>query len=352
MRKRLPKILVTGGAGFIGSACVRLLLKRDCPRQGYQVTPSPIGWAGVPPPAARGLSLKNKVIIIDKLTYAGDLARLKEVEGRYEFYKADICDKAKIESVFKKEKPEIIVHFAAETHVDRSIRDARVFITTNIIGTQVLLDLSRKYRIKRFIHISTDEVYGDIEKGKFKEDSPLKPNSPYAASKAAADLLIRSYIRTYGFPAIIIRPCNNYGPWQYPEKLIPVIISKALRGQKVPVYARGLNVREWLYVLDCAEAIMLILRKGKIGEIYNLGSSDERTNIDTAKAILGILGKPHSLIDFVADRPGHDFRYSLNSSKIRKLGWRPKTGFSFGITQTINWYKNNLFWLRAKTSNR
>ena len=281
MRKGLSKILVTGGAGFIGSAFVRLLL-RDCPRQSYAKA------------FKRGLSL----IVVDKLTYAGDLERLKEVKGEYKFYKADICNKKQIESIFKQEKPDVVLNFAASTHVDRSILNAAPFIDTNIKGTQILLDASRKYKIKKFIQISTDEVYGEIKKGKFSEDSPLKPNSPYAASKAAADLLVKAYIRTYGFPAIIIRPCNNYGPWQYPEKLIPVVISRTLKNRRVPVYARGQNIREWLYVADCAEAMLLIMQKGKIGKIYNVGSGQEKRNIEVVKAILKLLEKPEDLIEF------------------------------------------------------
>ncbi len=326
MRERIYKILVTGGAGFIGSAFVRLLLARGCPR--------------------RGLSL----IVVDKLTYAGDLARLKEVKGQYKFYKDDISDKKRVEAIFKRERPDIIVHFAAESHVDRSIQDSTAFIRTNVIGTQVLLDLSRKYKIGRFIHISTDEIYGDIEKGEFTENSPLKPNSPYAASKAAADLLIKSYVRTYNFPAIIIRPCNNYGPWQYPEKLIPVVICKALNNNKVPVYAKGLNTREWLYVEDCAQGILIIMKKGRIGEIYNLGSGHEKKNIKVVEAILDILNKPQSLIKFVKDRPGHDWRYALDSSKLRKLGCRPKTGFSSGLEATVAWNIANRKWLVVKAA--
>ncbi len=312
------KILVTGAAGFIGSEFVRQIIKN------------------------------NKIIVIDKLTYAGDLARLNEVKGKFKFYKSDICNKKAIKSIFEKEKPDIVVNFAAETHVDRSILDPSVFLKTNVLGTQVLLGASRKYKIGRFIQISTDEIYGDIIKGKFSENSPIKPNSPYAASKAAADLLIKSYIRTYKFPAIIVRPCNNYGPWQYPEKLIPVVIYKALKNEAVPVYAKGLNVREWLYVSDCAKGIQLILKKGKTGETYNLGSSQEMTNIEIVKKILDILGKPHSMIKFVLDRPGHDIRYSLDSSKIRRLGWKSEQTFNRGLEETVNWYVNNLSWLENK----
>ncbi len=337
MRAGIHKILVTGGAGFIGSAFVRLLISRDCPRQGYSEV------------FKRGLSLKYKVVVVDKLTYAGDLERLKEVEGKYKFYKTDICDIKQLEQIFEKEKPQIVVNFSAETHVDRSILDSSPFIRTNVIGTQVLLDLSRKYKIKQFIHLSTDEVYGDIKKGKFSEDSPLKPNSPYAASKAAADLLIRAYIRTYGFPAIIIRPCNNYGPWQYPEKLIPLAILKILRNEKIPVYAQGENVREWLYVSDCAEGILKILEKGKIGEVYNLGSQREIRNIEVVKLLLKILNKNEKMIEFVKDRPGHDLRYSLDSSKIfKEIGWRAKMNFETGIKLTISWCLKHKNWLLSK----
>ena len=313
------KILVTGGAGFIGSAFVRLIAKSII---------------------ARSMATKqSNVIVVDKLTYAGDLKRLEEVKNKFKFYKTDICDKNKINSIFANEKPDIVAHFAAETHVDRSINDATPFIETNIKGTQILLDASRKHKVNKFIFISTDEVYGEIANGKFNENSPIRPNSPYAASKAAADLLVQAYIRTYQFPAVIIRPSNNYGPWQYPEKLIPVIISAALKNKKVPVYAKGLNVREWLYVDDCAEGILKVAQKGKIGQIYNLGSGDERKNIIVVKAILDILAKPHSLIQFVADRPGHDIRYSLDATKIKKsLGWRPRLDFGEGLEKTISWY--------------
>ncbi|MFH1508108.1 MAG: dTDP-glucose 4,6-dehydratase [Candidatus Omnitrophota bacterium] len=315
----MSKVLVTGGAGFIGSAFTRLAVK-----QGY------------------------KVVVVDKLTYAGDLARLEEVKGKYKFYKADICDQKAVADVCKKEKPEAIINFAAETHVDRSILDAGVFLKTNIFGTQVLLDVSRKYKIKKLIHISTDEVFGDIKKGKFTESSPLKPNSPYAASKAAADLLIKSYVRTYNFPAIIVRPSNNYGPWQYPEKFIPVIIYKAMKNESVPVYAKGTNVREWLYVDDCARGILLALSKARLGEVYNIGSGQEKTNIEVAKSILSALARPHSLIKHVQDRPGHDLRYALDSSKIKKLGWSNQINFKAGIGLTLDWHKKNSVWLFNK----
>lgn len=314
------KVIITGGAGFIGSAFVRLLTRESL-------------YKGAVP------------IIVDKLTYAGDLNRIK-VAVPIKFYKTDICNKKQIELIFSKEKPDIVVHFAAESHVDRSIEDASPFIETNVKGTQVLLDASRKYNVKKFIFISTDEVYGEIKNGKFSESSPIKPNSPYAASKAAADLLTQAYIRTYNFPAIIIRPCNNYGPWQFPEKLIPVAIASVLKGGKVPVYAKGQNVREWLYVDDCARGILKIMQKGKIGQVYNLGSNAESKNIDTVKLLLQYLGVSQSRYKFVKDRPGHDLRYSLHCSKIKKeLIWCPQVSFKEGLRLTVNWYLQHKTWL-------
>jgi len=319
MRKKIHKILVTGGAGFIGSEFVRQAVK------------------------------KYKVIVVDKLTYAGDLKRIEEVKGKYKFYKADICNEKLMDNIFKKEKPDILVHFAAETHVDRSIQDASPFIETNIKGMQTLLDISKKYKIKKFIQISTDEIYGEIANGEFNENSLIKPNSPYAASKAAADLLVRSYIRTYNFPAIIVRPCNNYGPWQYPEKLIPLAILKILKGGKVPVYAKGKNVREWLYVEDCADAILNVLEKGRLGEIYNIGSNQEKQNIEVVRNLLRVLNTDEARIEFVKDRPGHDIRYKLNWRKITKeTGWKPRVKFEEGIGLTVNWYLRHKHWLLSK----
>lgn len=317
---RSKSLLITGGAGFIGSEFVKQAIKH-----GY------------------------KVIVVDKLTYAGDLDRLKEVEGKYKFYKIDICNKKKIEEMFNKEKPVVLVNFAAQTHVDRSIIDAKPFIKTNIEGTQVLLDAARKYKIKKFLQISTDEVYGEIRKGKFSENSPLKPNSPYSASKAAADLMVKAYMRTYNLPAIIIRPCNNYGPWQYPEKFIPLTILKILKNEKIPLYGEGKNIREWLYVQDCVEAIFKVLKKGKIGQIYNLGSGEEKENIEVVKEILKILNKSENIIKFVQDRPGHDFRYSLNSEKLcKEINWQPKVKFVEGLKRVINWYKTHKSWVLSK----
>jgi len=315
MRPKLSKILVTGGAGFIGSEFVR-----------------------------QGVASGLRVIVVDKLTYAGDLDRLESVKSKYKFYKADICDKAKIDKIFMAERPEKIVHFAAESHVDRSIEDASPFIETNIKGTHVILDACRKYNIKRLVSMSTDEVYGEIKRGQFTEDSPIQPNSPYSAAKASADFLAKAYIRTYGLPVVIARPCNNYGPWQFPVKLIPVITLNALNNKKVPVYAKGENVREWLHVSDCCRAIFLILERGRVGEAYNIGSSKENKNIDTVKAILKILKKPQSLIEFVKDRAGHDFRYSLNCDKLKKeLGWSPKVRFEDGLKETVYWFINSKY---------
>ncbi|MFA6384967.1 MAG: dTDP-glucose 4,6-dehydratase, partial [Candidatus Omnitrophota bacterium] len=297
------KVLVTGGAGFIGSEFVR-----------------------------QGVKMGYKIIVVDKLTYAGDLKRLAGVKGRFSFFKVDICDKKKLEGVFRKTGPDSVVHFAAESHVDRSIEDASPFMDTNVKGTQLLLDCARIARVNKFVHISTDEVYGEIEKGSFTENSPFNPNSPYSVSKAAADMLVRAYYRTYGVPAVVVRPSNNYGPWQFPEKLIPVAINKVRAGKKIPVYAKGQNVREWLYVSDCARAVWLVLKKGRIGQAYNIGSGQEYRNIDTVKMILRAMNAPADRIEFVKDRPGHDIRYSLSAAKIKKeLGWRAEVKFDAGL---------------------
>ena len=319
MLKDKESVLVTGGCGFIGSAFVRKAVK------------------------------KYRVIVVDKLTYAGDKKRLEIVEGKYKFYKEDICNRKRMEKIFKKERPQILINFAAQTHVDRSIKNPLPFIETNVKGTQILADLALKFKIKKFVQISTDEVYGETKKGEFKETHSLNPSSPYSASKASADLLIKSYIRTYKLPAIIIRPSNCYGPWQYPEKLIPLAILKLLKNEKVPVYGDGKNVREWLYVEDCVEAILKILKKGKIGEIYNVGSGEERKNIDVVRKIIKILGKSESLIEFVSDRPGHDFRYRLNSKKIyEEIDFKPKVKFEEGLKKTVNWYIKHKKWLLDK----
>lgn len=309
MHRTIRKILVTGGAGFIGSEFVR-----------------------------RGVSLGYRLAVVDCLTYAGDLKRTNGVSKDIRFHKVDICSKAKLEAVFQREKCDALVHFAAQTHVDRSLKDNAPFIRTNILGTQNLIDLSLKYRLRSFVHISTDEVYGQSLKGLFKETDPLKPRNPYAVTKMAGELLVQTAINTFGLPGVIIRPSNNYGPWQYPEKLIPVVISRALKGQSVPVYGKGHQIREWLHVADCAQGIFLVLEKGKIGEIYNIGSCFEQRNIDTVKMILKLVAKKENLIRFVPDRPGHDFRYSVDCTKIGKLGWRPKVSFEEGLKSTVAWY--------------
>ncbi|HEK25010.1 MAG TPA: dTDP-glucose 4,6-dehydratase, partial [Hydrogenobaculum sp.] len=241
-------------------------------------------------------------------------------------------------------------HFAAESHVDRSILDASPFIETNVKGTQVLLDVAKDIGVEKFINIATDEVYGELgEEGTFREDSPLVPNSPYSVSKASADMLGRAYYKTYKLPVITVRPSNNYGPWQYPEKLIPVVILKALNDEKIPVYGTGQNVREWLFVSDCAEAVFEIMEKGKVGEIYNVGSNQERRNIEVVKTVLKLLNKPENLIEFVKDRPGHDFRYSLDTTKIKKeIGWEAKTTFEEGIENTVKWYLDHIEWTKKK----
>jgi dTDP-glucose 4,6-dehydratase len=314
------KILTTGSAGFIGSAFVRLM-------------------------AEKGV----KLAIVDNLDYAADLKRLAAAKGAFKFYKADIRDQKKIGDIFKKEKPDTVVNFAAQSHVDRSIKEPFIFTDTNFMGVQVLLEAGKKYGLAKFVHISTDEVYGDIESGEFLETTPLNPSSPYSASKAAADLLVKSYQRTFKFPAILVRPSNNYGPWQYPEKLIPLAVLKILRGENIPVYARGENVREWLYVEDSAAGIAEILEKGRIGEVYNLGSGQEKKNIDVVKLILAALKADESRIEFVKDRPGHDIRYKLNSQKVRsETGWQPKVGFEEGIQKTVEWCVANKDWLLGK----
>lgn len=320
MRTGVSKVLVTGGAGFIGSAFVRLAAQKH-----------------------------YKVSLADKLTYSGDKERLREARGKFSFFRGDICNKHSIDFIFLEEKPEAVVHFAAETHVDRSIRDCDSFIKTNILGTQVLLEKARQYKVKKFIHISTDEVYGDIARGHFNEDSVLRPNNPYSATKAAAELLIRSYVRTYNLPAIIVRPCNNYGPWQYPEKLIPLAILKILKNEKVPVYAKGENIREWLYVEDCARGILQILEKGQIGEIYNLGSGEEKSNIDVVRLLLRCFKRSEDCIQFVRDRPGHDIRYGMDSKKVKaQLGFKPSVSFEKGILLTAQWYLGHMAWLFGK----
>ena len=324
----MMKVLVTGGAGFIGSTFVRHLIntRDDC-----------------------------EVINVDLLTYAGNLINLKDIEGnpRYEFIRADISDLSAMNSIFESTTPNIVINFAAESHVDRSIEDALPFVRTNILGTQVLLDCSRRYEIDRFLHVSTDEVYGSLSEGEppFTEEHNLSPNSPYAASKASSDHLVLAYNRTYGLNCSVTRSSNNYGPYQFPEKLIPLMIKNALSGQPLPVYGDGRNIRDWIHVEDNCQALDLILENGSAGEVYNIGGNCEVRNIEIVKEILSILDKPETLIEFVTDRPGHDFRYSLDTSKIEaELGWRPTTEFESGLSKTINWYIDNQDWVNNITS--
>jgi dTDP-glucose 4,6-dehydratase len=311
------QVLVTGGLGFIGSNFVRYFLEK------YP---------------------EHSLVNIDFITYAGNPDILKNLgfPDRYTFIKGNICDRETAAAAMK--DCDVVYNFAAETHVDRSITHAEDFVKTDVIGTSVLLDLARKYDIEKFIQISTDEVYGSTEKGSFREDSLLDPSSPYSASKASADLLVRAYGRTYGLPAIITRSSNNFGPYQYPEKLIPRFITNALMGKTLPVYGDGRNVRDWIYVLDNCAAIDLVSTNGKVGEIYNIASSDEKQNIEITRGILEYLGKPESCIRYVADRPGHDRRYSLDTGKLQKLGWKPAYRFETALRKTVQWYRDNEWW--------
>jgi len=305
------KILITGGAGFIGSNFVRFILKNR--------------------PDA-------EVINLDKLTYAGNLDNLKSIDSpRHTFVKGDICDAKLVRNLMA--QADAVVHFAAESHVDNSIKDPEPFIRTNVLGTHVLLESARKSNVKKFIHISTDEVYGTSEI-KLKEDAPLKPRNPYSATKASAEFLAYSYNTTYGFPVVITRSSNNFGPCQHAEKLLPVIIMNTLQNKKIPVYGKGLQRRNWLYVEDNCSAISLLLDKGKSGEIYNITDENEMPNIEIVKKILQIFGKPEDLINFVADRPGHDFVYRIDAQKIRSLGWAPAFSFNDALVKTIDWYKS------------
>lgn len=322
----MTKVLVTGGAGFIGSNFIRHVLSE---RSDWTITN------------------------LDKLTYAGNLENLKDVQDnpRYHFVKGDIADRKFIGELLKQHF-QVLVNFAAESHVDRSITDASPFIETNIKGTQVLLEAARQYRVDLFVQVSTDEVYGSLEpEEKFTEETPLSPNSPYSASKAAADLLCHAYHRTYGLPMIITRCSNNYGPYQFPEKLIPLVITNALEGREIPVYGDGLNVRDWIYVVDHCRAIERVISQGRSGEVYNIGGNCERTNIELVRRILQILNKPESLIKFVADRPGHDRRYAMDITKIeRELGWRPAISFEEGLEATVRWYMDNESWCQRARS--
>jgi len=321
------KLLVTGGAGFIGSNFIFHTLKNHP---------------------------DDRVVCLDKLTYAGNLSTLAPVMDapNFRFVKADICDREEVFRLFEEERPDVVINFAAESHVDRSIDNPGIFLQTNILGTQVLMDAGRKYEIGRFHQVSTDEVYGDLPLDRpdllFTEETPIHTSSPYSASKAAADLLAMAYFRTYGFPVSISRCSNNYGPYHFPEKLIPLMIANALADKPLPVYGEGLNVRDWLYVEDHCKAIDLIVRRGRAGEVYNIGGHNEMRNIDVVKLICKELKKPESLITYVKDRKGHDMRYAIDPSKIhRELGWLPETAFEQGIRQTIQWYLDHEAWWKA-----
>lgn len=314
------KLLVTGGAGFIGSNFIIYMLQQH---PSYQI------------------------VNVDALTYAGNLENLKSIENHpnYSFVKADITDAKAMDELISL-GADVVVNFAAESHVDRSILDPGVFVKTNVLGTQVLLDASRKYGVTKYVQVSTDEVYGSLgETGLFMESTPLEPNSPYSASKAGGDLLVRAYHETFGLPVNITRCSNNYGPYQFPEKLIPLITFRALSDQALPVYGDGLNIRDWLYVEDHCSAIDLVIHQGRVGEVYNIGGNNERTNLHIVKTILQELNKQESLITFVEDRLGHDHRYGIDPTKlIQELGWKPKHNFETGIKETIRWYLNNNDW--------
>jgi len=332
----MKTILVTGGAGFIGSNFIKFMCKKHP---------------------------EYKIINIDALTYAGNLENLKDIDGNpnYEFIKVDIRHRDKISEIFKNNEITFVVNFAAESHVDRSIEDPELFLSTNIIGTQVLLDIAKKHwklnpsdkyckKYKpgvKFLQVSTDEVYGELgETGKFDETMPLMPNNPYSASKASADLVVRSYYKTFGLPINITRCSNNYGPYQFPEKLIPLMINNCIKNKELPVYGDGMQVRDWLYVYDHCSAIDIVLHKGIDGEIYNIGGNNERANIDIVRLIVKALGKSEDLIKFVKDRPGHDRRYAIDNTKIKtQLGWSPAYTFEQGIQETIQWYLSNQEWI-------
>ncbi len=316
------KMIVTGGAGFIGGNFVHYMCNKY---PEYQI------------------------IVLDQLTYAGNLETLAPVMDKITFVKADIADEEAVHALFEKESPDVVVNFAAESHVDRSIEDPGAFLRTNILGTQVLMDACRKYGIKRYHQVSTDEVYGDLPLDRpdlfFTEQTPIHTSSPYSASKASADLLVLAYYRTYGLPVTISRCSNNYGPYHFPEKLIPLMIANALNDKPLPVYGNGLNVRDWLYVEDHCKAIDLIIHQGKVGEVYNIGGHNEKANIEIVKTILKLLDKPENLITYVTDRKGHDMRYAIDPTKIHtELGWLPETKFEDGIQMTVDWYLKNRDW--------
>lgn len=316
----MKKILVTGGAGFIGSNFVRLLLRT---RKNIHIT------------------------VLDKLTYAGSIDNLDELMGRgdFSFVKGDICNTKLLDELLP--GTDIIYNFAAETHVDRSILEAGSFVRTDVVGTYALLQRALKHKISRFVQISTDEVYGSILKGKFREGDPLQPNSPYSASKSGADLLARSFYKTYGLPVVITRSSNNYGPYQHPEKFIPLFITNAIEGASLPLYGDGKNVRDWIYVEDNCRAIELVGRKGAIGEVYNIGGGDEKTNIFIARKIIELVGADPKLLTLISDRPGHDRRYALDARRLKRLGWKKRSSFDEGLKRTVRWYVQNESWWRS-----
>ena len=309
------RLLITGGAGFIGSNFVHYMLSKHS---------------------------EAEIVVLDKLTYAGNMSSLKDVLADIEFVKGDICDETIVKQLLK--DCDCVINFAAETHVDRSITSSAAFVQTDVLGTHVLLAAAKDYSIERFVQISTDEVYGSIDRGSFKETDLLHPSSPYAASKAGADLLASSYFTTYGFPCVITRSSNNYGPYQHPEKLIPRFVTSAMRNQELTVYGQGDNVRDWIHVSDNCAAIDCVRQRGKTGETYNIGAGNEKSNLDITKAILQLTRKPSTLIAFTANRLGHDQRYSLDCSKIKALGWQPEISFEDGLAQVARWYQENEWW--------
>jgi dTDP-glucose 4,6-dehydratase len=309
------QVLITGGAGFIGSNFVHYMLNTD---------------------------QSTELVVLDKLTYAGNVDNLKDVLDCIEFVKGDICDEKLVKLAM--EDCDFVINFAAETHVDKSIVNSAAFVQTDVLGTQVLLEAAKELQVERFIQVSTDEVYGSIRNGSFGESDKLDPSSPYAASKAGADLLVSSYFKTFNFPCVITRSANNYGPYQHPEKLIPHFITSALRNSKLTLYGQGDNIRDWIHVEDNCKAIDYVCQMGETGEIYNIGGGNEKSNLDVTKAILQLLDKPSTLMTFTNDRLGHDYRYSLDCSKIKALGWQPRISFEEGLAQTVQWYQENELW--------
>ena len=306
------KMLITGGAGFIGTNFVRYI------HENYDYD----------------------IVILDKLTYAGNKDNLKDIIHDIQFIKGDIGSEEDVKTAMN--DCDLVVNFAAETHVDRSITDPSIFVKTDVLGTYNLLEYVRKYDVEKYLQISTDEVYGSIDNGSFTEESNIDPSSPYSASKAGGDVLVNSYFKTYGTPVLITRSSNNYGPYQYPEKLIPLFILNAMQDKPLPVYGKGKNVRDWIYVMDNCKGVDTVLNKGKFGEVYNIGGGNEKTNIEITRMILDLLGKPESLITYVEDRLGHDLRYSLDSTKTKALGWKPEWDFEDGLKQTVQWYQENM----------